>query len=36
VLAAPFNKEKRCHGVRQARERRKRLELGNLSCNPAG
>src|SRR5512135_2738870 len=28
--------KKPCHSVRQARERRKRLELGNLSRNPAG
>src|SRR5271157_1129450 len=29
-----FRKQKRCHSVRQARERRKRLVLGNLSLQP--
>ena len=32
----PPKGEKRCHSVRQARERRKRLKLGSLSCNSAG
>ena len=31
-----FSAEIRCHSVRQARERRKRLELGNLSLQPCG
>jgi hypothetical protein len=35
-LVSEIAGQEACHSVRQARERRKRLELGNLSSRPCG